>query len=468
MSSHGRFSNDDSDDDERPDSSGEATNPFAGTPLEGLLGGLLGGQGGAPGSGPAGFGAGMPDLSALMGQMQSLMQPYDGPVNWQLATDTARRTVAAEKDPSPSQREQDAVADAVRLADHWLDEVTDLDSGVTSTAAWSRAEWVEQTQESWRALVTPVAGNVVAGMDEALPEEMKAMAGPFLAMMGKASGAMFGAQAGQAIGGLAAEVLTASDVGLPLGPAGRAALVTSNVVAFGEGLGVGDDDLRLYLALREAAHQRLFAGVPWLRERLLASVAEVARGTRIDASAIEAKLSQLDPTNPAGIQEALQNGLFEPEQTDAQKAAALRLETLLALVEGWIDEVVAQAAGERMPQAAQLQEAVRRRRASGGPAESTFATLVGLDLRPRRLRDASTLWGSLRTRQGVEARDAVWTHPDLLPTPADLDDPLGFRESVTAPAELSDEEFDAALNDLLASETGTDDPDGTAPGGAGS
>src|SRR5690606_16716542 len=81
-----------------------------------------------------------------------------------------------------------------------------------------------------------------------------------------------------------------------------------------------------------------------------------------------------------------------------------------------------------------LQEAVRRRRAAGGPAEQTFANLVGLELRPRRLRDASTLWGSLRTRQGIEARDGVWMHPDLLPTAADLDDPLGFREGAEGPA----------------------------------
>ena len=115
------------------------------------------------------------------------------------------------------------------------------------------------------------------------------------------------------------------------------------------------------------------------------------------------------------MQEALQGGLFEPQQTPAQKAALERLETTLALVEGWVDEVVGQATAERMPAATKLQEAIRRRRAAGGPAEETFAALVGLELRPRRLRDASTLWGSLRSRQGMEARDAVWAHPDLLP-----------------------------------------------------
>ena len=40
-------------------------------------------------------------------------------------------------------------------------------------------------------------------------------------------------------------------------------------------------------------------------------------------------------------------------------------------------------------------------------------------------------------------------HPDLLPTAADLDDPLGFREDAGAPAEMSEDDFDAALRDLL-------------------
>jgi putative hydrolase len=149
------------------------------------------------------------------------------------------------------------------------------------------------------------------------------------------------------------------------------------------------------------------------------------------------------------MQEAMEGGLFDLSKSPAQQAALERLEITLALVEGWVDDVVGQATHERMPTAAKLQEAVRRRRAAGGPAEQTFATLVGLELRPRRLRDASTLWGSLRTRQGTEGRDGVWMHPDLLPTDADLDDPLGFREAAVAPESLSDEDFEAGLRDLL-------------------
>lgn len=446
-------------DDGSDDESAGAGNPFKGTPFEQIFAAF----GGAGGPGPAGA-AGMPDLSALMGQMQAMMSPHEGSVNWTLAKDVARRTVADEPDPSPGQKERTDVADAMRLADHWLDSATDLPSGVNTVAAWSRAEWVEETIEVWRRLVEPVAEHVVSALGEALPEEARAMAGPLLGILSKAGGAMFGSQVGQALGGLAGEVLSASDIGLPLGPEGKAALLPTNVKGFADGLDVDASDVLLYLALREAAHQRLFGHVPWLRAHLLAAVEDYGRGTTIDISKIESSLSGVDPMNPESLQQALEGGLFEPEKTPAQQAALARLETTLALVEGWVDEIVGQATESRMPSAGKLQEAVRRRRAAGGPAEATFAALVGLELRPRRLRDASALWGSLRSRQGPQSRDSVWAHPDLLPTAADLDDPLGFREGVDSEAkELSDAEFDAALVELLDGASDDGGPDDGGP-----
>lgn len=428
---------------DRPD---DGDNPFKGTPFEQFFSGAMGGFGG-PG------GAGFPDLNQLFGQLQQLMQPYDGPLNWGLASDLARKTVAAEPDPTTSQRQRDAIADAVRLADHWLDATTDFPSGVQSTAAWSRAEWVEQTLDVWKVLVEPVAAQSVEAIGGALPPEARAQAGPLVGILGKAVGAILATQLGSGLGALAGDVLSVSDIGLPLGPAGRAALLPTNVSAFAAGLDVSEDDVLLYLALREAAHQRLFAHVPWLREHVIGAVTDYARGIQVNAEGMQAKMEEqlrgIDPTNPEAMQSLLEDGLFDLPKTPAQEAALARLEVVLALVEGWVDEVVGQATAERMPAAGRLQEAFRRRRAAGGPAEDTFSTLVGLELRPRRLRDASTLWGSLRTRQGVEARDGVWMHPDLLPTAADLDDPLGFREDASAPDSLSDEDFDAELKKML-------------------
>jgi putative hydrolase len=303
---------------------------------------------------------------------------------------------------------------------------------------------------AWQQMVEPMAGHLTSAMQRAIPQEAQAMAGPMMGLLSQAGGSMFGAQVGQGVGTLAGEVLSSTDVGIPLTDGSVTALVVANAKAFGEGLDVDQADVLLYLALRECAHQRLFHSAPWLRGHLMSAVEDYGRGLTIDTSRIEEAMSTLDPSNLEAMQEALSGGLFVPERTEAQRQALQRLETALALVEGWMDEVVGQATRDRMPSATRLQEAVRRRRAAGGPAEQTFASLVGLELRPRRLRDAAALWGALRARKGIEARDAVWAHPDLLPTSDNLDDPLGFVAGDAEESTATDAEFDAALAALLA------------------
>lgn len=436
----------------------------------------FGGQGGGPGDNPLaamfgslGGGQGQLDASDLGAAFQKLgqMLSYEGgPVNWEMAKDIARQTVAAgaqdgSKDASVGPHDRASVEEAVRLADLWLDGVTSLPSGSGTAVAWSRAEWVESTLPVWKDLVDPVAERVGAAMGSVLPEEMQAMAGPLLGMMRSMGGAMFGTQIGQALGVLAGEVVGSTDIGLPLGPAGKAALLPGNIEALGKGLGVPLEEVRLYLALREAAHQRLFAHVPWLRSHLFGAVEGYARGIKVDTAKLEDVVGQIDPQHPEELQAALQQGMFQPEDTPEQKAALARLETALALVEGWVDAVVHAAAEPHLPSASALRETLRRRRASGGPAEQTFATLIGLELRPRRLRDAARLWASLADARGADGRDALWEHPDMLPTAADLDDPDGFvhREQ----PDFS--ELDKMLGDAAAgrgdSASGTSEESGT-------
>ena len=418
------------------ESGGPGSDPGSGGPAN-PFGFGFGGLPGMPGGGSGNpleslFGAMNPgDLGAAFQQLGQMLSFDGGPVNWDLAKDLARQAVVqgaedGSKDRSVGEAERTAVAEAMRLADLWLDSATSLAVGANSAVAWSRAEWIEATLPAWKELVDPVAERVANAMGGVVPEEMQAMAGPLLGVMRSMGGAMFGSQIGQALGALAAEVVGSTDVGLPLGPAGKAALLPQNIEAFGEGLEVPADEVRLYLALREAAHQRLFAHVPWLRQHLFGAVEAYARGIKVDASRLEDLVGQIDPSNPESMQEAMAGGLFQPEDTPEQKAALARLETALALVEGWVDAVVHAAAAPHLPHAAALRETLRRRRATGGPAEQTFATLVGLELRPRRLRDAARLWASLADARGTDGRDALWEHPDMLPTTKDLDDPDGF------------------------------------------
>jgi putative hydrolase len=418
-------------------------NPFAGTPFEQVFGGIAGAD-------PAG-------LQAMFGQLQRMFAPHEGAVNWDLARDLARQIVASKPDRSPDGGDQARVQDAARLAEHWLDGVTDFPASSTAVAAWSRAEWVEAGIPAWRQLVEPVAKSVVAAMADAIPAEARAMAGPMLGMLNQIGSAMFSQQIGQAIGGLSEEVVSSTDIGFPVATDGKPAIVVSNAREFGSGLGLDESDVLLYLVLRECAHQRLYAQATWLRGHLFSAIEEYGRGISIDTAAIEENVRGIDPTNMESVQEALSGGLFDIEHSPAQQAALSRLETTLALIEGWVDEVVGQATETAMPHAQALREAVRRRRASGGPAEQTFAALVGLELRPRRLRDAAALWGALRAGEGAAARDAVWAHPDLLPTASDLDDPLAFAERTKEADDLDVQspEFDAQLAALLQQDAGS-------------
>lgn len=408
-----------------------------------------GGQGGNdpfggqnPFGGPGAFDFGqLGQMLSQLGQMLSQAGSSSGPVNYDLAKQIAMQRLASSGvTGSESADHASAVADAVRLAELWLDPVTSLPAGATRSEAWSARDWVERTLTTWQRLCDPVARRVSGAWVEALPSEAKEAAGPLLSIVGQMGGMAFGSQLGGALAQLGSEVLTSTEVGLPLGPEGTAALLPANIEKFTEGLERPASEVIVFLAAREAAHHRLFSHVPWLRQRLLATVEEFAHGIQVDTSALEQLATSVDPSNPQSIEEAMSSGLLEPQTTEAQKVALNRLETLLALVEGWVDVVVADAVDGRLPGADALRETLRRRRASGGPAEQTFATLVGLELRPRKLRAASNLWKLVGDRHGIAVRDDVWSHPDLVPTAADLDEPLDFADRLgESPAQLMDD-----------------------------
>ena len=447
-----------------------------------------GGQG-PGGQNPFGFGGpggpggpGNPNQFAdALRQFADMLSYTGGPVNWELAKNLARHAIAAKGDPSVRANERGAVQEAVRLADLWLDDVTSFPSGIRKVEAWSQSEWLEATFPVWSTLCEPIAVKAVDAMGGMMaidqtqlgadvPPEMQAMLSgmgglsalqPMLRQLG---GAMLGGQIGTAIGELAGEMASSTDIGLPLGPEGTAALLPSGVTAFGDGLSVDLSEVRLFLALREAAHHRLFGHVPWLRQYLLGAVEAYAAGISVDMSKLRDALPEMDMSNP---EEALQNALsgetlFRPEDTPQQKAALARLETALALVEGWVATVVAAAAGSRLVHADALAEAIRRRRASGGPAERTFATLVGLELRPRMLREAAALWSGLADSRGTDGRDALWAHPDLLPTAEDLENPDAFvRGSEPTDLDISSlEESDGPDRDEGPGEGDAEAPEG--------
>ncbi len=425
------------------------------------------GSGSGSGDDPFGFGGGDFDMSQL-GQIFSRLGDMfsgagnvmaggkqSGPVNYDLARQLASSSIGFTA-PIP-EATNTAIGDAVHLAETWLDGVTALPAGTTRAVAWTPNDWIDNTLDAWKRLCDPVAEQISTVWASALPEEARAMAGPLLSMMTQMGGMAFGSQLGQALGKLSREVLTSTDIGLPLGPKGVAALMPEAIESLSEGLEQPRSEIMTFLAAREAAHHRLFSHVPWLASQLMNAVEAFAKGMKIDMTGIEEFAAGFNPaslTDPSQMEQLLNQGIFEPKATPEQTAALERLETMLALIEGWVQTVVNDALGERIPGASALSETLRRRRATGGPAEQTFATLVGLELRPRKLREAAALWEKLTQAVGVDSRDAVWQHPDLLPSSDDLDEPAGFIDRIIG-GDTSG--FEEAIADLDKGDKGEDD-----------
>lgn len=447
---------------------------------------LLSGEGQIDPSQLAGA-AGLPNdpgaVAELMAQLQRAAQNGRDGIDFTVTADRAAgiaREGAQPLDPATTQ----AAAQAFQVAALWLDEVTTVAELTATPSVYTREQWARATAPVWSQIAEPVASSIASALTEAIdqraPEELKTMLGDVSKAMRGVGGALFAIQLGQVVGQLAKEVVSGGDVGVPLLDEQVAALVPQNVAEFADGLDVPVDEVRIYLAVRELAHARLFRSARWLRLHIISSITEYAKGVHIPFDRVEESLSGIDPTDQEQLRDALASGALIPPRTPEQDAALARLETMLALVEGWVDTVTA-AATARLPRSGAIAEMVRRRRAAGGPAESAFATLVGLELRPRRLREAAAMWQRVTDELGADDRDALWAAFDLVPGSDDIDAPEALVARLRNPSQTpEDDAFDRALEDLLNDTTadrptededggieGPDDQPGTSPSGDG-
>ena len=445
--------NDDDDNDGRRDQ-----NPF------GAFGGANGG----------GLGVMLNQFGQMLSGMGSSMNSPEnsGPVNYDMAKRIALQQISQSK--AVSADDTKAVEESVRLAELWLDDATYLPTASGTAKAWDSKQWLEETMPAWQRMVTPVAEHMNDAQLDSMPEEAREMMGPMTKMMNQMSGMNFGMQLGHALGDLAAQALTGSDFGLPIAPANTVALLPQTIQKVARELNIPGQEVLVYIAAREAARQRLFKHVPWLVERIVSSVEEYAIGLVIDTSHLEEVTRELnlESGDPQAIQDAmskLQGMDLSPRITSKNTAAASRLETLLALVEGWAEHVVTEALGERIPSTSKLTQAWAHRRSTGGSAENAFSKVVGIELNAPKVSEAAELWRRATVAVGAEKRDKAWDHPDFLPTAEHLDNPAAFIDSLLddGPDEGFEEEF-AKLEEMLKngedSSAAQDDETGEADG----
>lgn len=368
-----------------------------------------------------------------------------------IVRDIAKKFTQAQGSQPIGANEVSEIKAALDLAQLWLDEKTDFVLYATeSQVAISRSDWVDSSLVGWQETVEPLAQGlsdalagllsqaneaVTQGLAEDVPIELIG------SMLKSFIGSLIATQLGQAIGELSAKVTGTHDVGLPLLQPALPSLIPQNISVWASDLDLPIDEVRLFHALREAAIARLFDNNPWLVENLRGAITDYGRGITIDINAIQDQATnfmsnnEVDLTNPDNFKSAITQGLFTPEESEAQKSALTKLEVALALIDGWVDDVVASAAIERLPNIEKLRETLRRNRATNAPTQQLFTSLLGLEVSPRLAREASAFWHSISELRDIATRDKIWS--GILPTQAELLDPEGFLNSIEVPDDLS-------------------------------
>lgn len=367
--------------------------------------------------------------------------------------DTAKKFAQTQGSQPIGTKDLNVVDNAFEIADLWLNEATVFPATSASTAprAMSRLDWIDLTVAGWHDTMEPLAtglsGAISGLLDEAAgsSEEMNNSMGAIAGLLRTFIGSMIATQLGQAIGAISASATGAHDVGLPLLDPAQPVLIPENVELWSKDLEIAKTEIYIFHALREAAIARLFAHNPWIVSYIRSAIVDYGRGIHIDMEAIqrqaEEAMSNFDPSqiNPESGESAfsisLNNGVFTPEETPAQRAALSKLETALALVDGWADEVAALAAGERLPALVSLREIFRRQRATNAPSQQLFKSLLGLQVSPRLAREASAFWQKIRETKDVSARDQIWS--GILPSAEELLEPEKFLKSAQIPDDLS-------------------------------
>lgn len=403
--------------------------------------------------------AGLPGDAAtiekMLSQLQEALSQGNEGITEQMVRDTATRVANVDAITVKSSTVASANT-ALNLATLWLDEATAISPLTSTPTTMTRAEWSRATIPVWIQISEPVARSISTAGERALgdsiPEDESATAAGAFAALRRLGGTLFSLQLGQIIGQLSSEVLSGGDIGIPLLDGSlehelRAVLIPQNVAEFAQGLNIPLDDVMLYLAIREIAHARLFKHSRWLKLGLIASITDYANGIAINAESMRDAMRDVDLSDAEALRRLVSDGSLIPPKSEDQLLALGRIETLLALVEGWVD-VVADAAAHRLPSRNAIAEMIRRNRAVGRAGEKALAGLIGLDARPRRLQDASAMWRAIDAAVTHETRDSLWDHPDVLPTSADIDDPASIVARLTGPSPTPDA-MDDAIRKLL-------------------
>ncbi|WP_419944136.1 zinc-dependent metalloprotease [Candidatus Poriferisodalis sp.] len=348
------------------------------------------------------------DIAAMLGNDASL---------WEGARQTATQLATGGKpehnvDPAVQHR----LSEISRVAELHTAHVTHLDIVPTRTEPVTRSGWAAAALDAIRPLMDRLSERLANETTETTQDPFSGL----LRMMSPMTVAM---TAGMMVGHLATKAFGNSDLGVPMG---RVLIVPANITDFAAEWSLDDDDVMLWVAIREHALHSVLA-VPHVRAELdgllLRYVEGFHRSDRVFEEMLDLEVSPEALSDPSHLTNQLQHIFGNPElllgvsRDDSQNDIVQRLETLLSILHAHIDDVVAQAGSRLIGSFGALSEAVRRRQLTQG---ADFADrLLGVRLSPEaRDRGEAFIVGVIE-RAGRDGLARLF-EPGSLPTPNEV------------------------------------------------
>jgi putative hydrolase len=368
---------------------------------------------------------GVPFLGDLAKMLQS-----SGPVSWDAARQFAVQVATGgETEPNPDPLERIRFEELSRVAELRVGDVTGLATSTTGSVVTvvpvTRTEWARRTLDGWRPLLerlsTSLTAAGAAGQGEPSDDPLTSMLQGFSAAFGPL---LFGMQAGAMVGHLASRALGQYDLPIPSPPSAELVVIAGNVSAFGDEWSLPSDDLRLWICLSELTTHAVL-GVPHVRQRLDALLMEYVGAFRVDPSALEARLGDVDPTDPQALEQALGDpaALLGAIQSPAQQSLLPKLEALVAAIVGYVDWVMDEIGTNLIGSYGMLTEALRRRRVEAGEGDRFVEHLLGLEVSQAVYDRGAAFVAGVVERAGVEGLAQLWASERTLPTANEVDAP---------------------------------------------
>jgi coenzyme F420 biosynthesis associated uncharacterized protein len=334
-------------------------------------------------------------------------------VDWQFAASVGAKLVRPAPAATDYTRRQviEQLAEASRSAELPVREVTGLNEGgeIPEARIVDRVEWIRAATQSMRVMT--------GGAD-----------GP----RGFLSGRITGAQTGAVLAFVSSGILGQYD---PFGPnGGELLLVYPNVIAVERQLRVLPTDFRLWVCLHEVTHRVQFRANPWLADHMSQALAVLTEDAGEDVAAVAGRLAEFVRNRNGAAPEPNSGGmigLLRAVQAEPQRRALDQLLVLGTLLEGHADHVMDAVGPAVVPSVTTIRRRFdERRKRKQPPLQRIVRALLGFDAKLSQYTRGKAFVDHVVSQVGMTRFNAVWSSPETLPLPTEIDEPQRWIDRV--------------------------------------